>query len=73
LLFALFSLQANYAGRLARERQPVRNAEQIAEIAQSDYIWELFVRSKLLVLSIHSLNPDHLTTVAEIKASLGRK
>jgi len=25
------------------------------------------------VISIHSLNPDHLTTVAEIKASLGRK
>jgi hypothetical protein len=25
------------------------------------------------VMSIHSLNPDHLTTVAEIKASLRRK
>ena len=25
------------------------------------------------VMSIHSLNPDRLTTVAEIKASLGRK
>jgi len=25
------------------------------------------------VMSIHSLNPDHLTTVAEIKVSLGRK
>jgi hypothetical protein len=24
------------------------------------------------VMSIHSLNPDRLTTVAEIKASLGR-
>lgn len=51
----------------------MRNAEQIAEIAQSYYIWELFVKGKLFVLSIHSLNPDHLTTVAEIKASLGRK
>jgi hypothetical protein len=26
-----------------------------------------------LVMSIRSLNPDHLTTVPEIKASLGRK
>jgi hypothetical protein len=25
------------------------------------------------VMSIHSLNPDRLTSVAEIKASLGRK
>jgi len=25
------------------------------------------------VMSIHLLDPDHLTTVAEIKASLGRK
>jgi len=25
------------------------------------------------VMSIHSLNPDRLTTVAEMKASLGRK
>jgi hypothetical protein len=25
------------------------------------------------VMSIHSLNPDRLTTVAEIKASLGSK
>ena len=25
------------------------------------------------VMSVHSLNPDRLTTVAEIKASLGRK
>ena len=51
----------------------MRKAEQIADMAQSGYIWELFVRGKLLVLSIHSLNPDHRTTVAEIKASLGRK
>jgi hypothetical protein len=27
----------------------MRNAEQIAEIAQSDYFWNLFVRSKLFV------------------------
>jgi hypothetical protein len=25
------------------------------------------------IMSIHSLNPDRLTTVAEIRASLGRK
>ena len=25
------------------------------------------------IMSIHSLNPDRLTTLAEIKASLGRK
>ena len=25
------------------------------------------------VMSVHSLNPDRLTTVAEIKATLGRK
>ena len=25
------------------------------------------------VMSIHNLNPDRLTTVAELKASLGRK
>ena len=27
----------------------MRNVEQIAQIAQSDYIWELFVRSELFV------------------------
>jgi glyoxylase-like metal-dependent hydrolase (beta-lactamase superfamily II) len=51
---------------------PVPNPPVIGTTVFVDNIERLHLEPER-VISIHSLNPDRLTTVAEIKASLGRK
>jgi hypothetical protein len=51
---------------------PMPNPPVIGTMVFVDNIERLYLEPER-VMSIHSLNPDHLTTVAEIKASLGRK
>jgi hypothetical protein len=42
----------------------VRNAEQIAEIAQSEHIWKVFVQSELFVHAVP--NPEVLNEACNI-------
>jgi hypothetical protein len=42
----------------------MKNAEQIAEIAQSEHFWDLFVRSKLFVHA--ATNPEILDEARDI-------
>jgi glyoxylase-like metal-dependent hydrolase (beta-lactamase superfamily II) len=51
---------------------PVPNPPVVGTMVFVDNIERLGLQPER-VMSIHSLNPDRLTTVAEIKASLGRK
>lgn len=52
--------------------EPVPNPPVVGTMVFVDNIDRLHLDADQ-VMSIHSLNPDRLTTIAEIKASLGRK
>jgi hypothetical protein len=51
---------------------PVPNPPVVGTMVFSDNIARLNLNVER-ILSVHSLNPDRLTTVAELNASLGRK
>ena len=52
--------------------QPVPNPPVVGTMVFSDNIARLNLAVDR-IMSVHSLNPDRLTTVAELNASLGRK
>jgi hypothetical protein len=52
--------------------QPVPNPPVVGTMVFLDNIERLQLDPER-IMSVHSLNPDRLTSVADIKASLGRK